>query len=342
MNAPDGRDELFSVATGQASGPAFDESLARHVAEGLSARQKWLSSVYFYDDQGSRLFQRISTLPEYYLTRVEREILETQASRIAQVLAEGNAPVDLVELGSGDGAKTLLLCRALMACAPDLEFHPIDVSQLALTELQLRFAAELPGLAVVPLCADYFAQWPALRTGHRAVVALLGSNMGNMTDDRAVALLRRIRSKLSRGDLLMLGLDLQKDPRIVHAAYADSAGVTARFNLNLLARLNRELDMDFDLAQFDHYATYSPLDGAARSFLVSARRQTVASARLRTEFRFEAGESIYTEQSQKYTVEMIDDLAGRAGFRLHETFTDHRDWYCIAVLDAGPGNPSRP
>ena len=117
--------------------------------------------------------------------------------------------------------------------------------------------------------------------------------------------------------------------------------MTARFNLNLLARLNRELDMDFDLAQFDHYATYSPLDGTARSFLVSARRQTVASTRLRREFRFEAGESIYTEQSQKYTVDMIDALAGHAGFQLHETFTDHRDWYCVAVLGAGTAQPFR-
>jgi len=171
------------------------------------------------------------------------------------------------------------------------------------------------------------------------VAMLLGSNLGNQTHDQAIALLRRVRSKLRSGDALILGLDLKKDPQVILAAYNDPQGVTARFNLNVLTRLNRELGTDFDVAQFSHYASYSPLDGAARSFLVSARRQLVRSRRLACDFTFQAGETIYTEQSQKYSASMIDAMARDSGFEVQCHFTDERGWYTVVVWQAADVAP---
>ena len=160
---------------------------------------------------------------------------------------------------------------------------------------------------------------------------LLGSNLGNFDEDSAVALLRRIRARLREDDVLLLGLDLVKDPHIIQAAYDDAQGVTAEFNLNLLRRLNRELGMNFDLEAFSHFASYCPLQGVVRSFLVSRSRQVVSSAVLDREFRFAAGETIYTEQSQKYTEQGIDQLARASGFQSVRVITDERRWYALVV-----------
>lgn len=311
-----------------------DAALARDVAEGLSRPQKALSSAWFYDDEGSRLFQEIMALPEYYLTRVEEEILRGRGDELAQWIAPGAQPFDLIELGSGDGAKTLALCQALVTHGKQCVYYPIDLSALALEQLRQRFGRELPQLPLRPLHGDYFSQWPHVGRGRRQVALFMGSNLGNLTEPQAIALLRRIRRVLRAGDALVLGLDLQKDPQIILAAYDDAQGVTARFNLNLLVRLNRELEMDFVLDHFRHYATYSPLDGAARSFLISQCRQLVHSRRLRQDFAFRAGEAIYTEQSQKYTRAMIDALARASGFTVQCHLTDARGWYTVVVWQA--------
>lgn len=321
-------------ATGDNPGEPCDRALAQAVVEGLGAPQKTLSSAWFYDDEGSRLFQEIMALDAYYLTRTEHGILRSRGDELARCIAPDARPVDLVELGSGDGEKTLSICEALARRGADCVFKPMDISPHALDELSRRFAEHLPGFPVQPLCGDYFLNWPVTLPGRRQVAMFLGSNLGNQTHDGAISLLRRMREHLRPGDALVLGLDLEKDPHVIRAAYDDPEGVTARFNLNLLVRLNRELGMDFDVGQFSHYATYSPLDGAARSFIVSRRRQIVHSRRLARDFAFEAGETIYTEQSQKYNRGLIDTMARESGFEVQCHFTDERGWYTVVVWQA--------
>jgi len=312
----------------------FDQALAQSVVEGLSTPQKTLPSSWFYDDEGSRLFQEIMALDAYYLTRTEHGILRSRGDELARRIAPDARPVDLIELGSGDGEKTLSLCEAIVRRGAVCVFKPMDISSHALDQLSQRFAEHLPGFPVQPLCGDYFLNWPATDPGRRQVAMFLGSNLGNQTHEGAFALLRRMRAHLRPGDALVLGLDLKKDPHVILAAYDDPEGVTARFNLNLLTRLNRELGTDFDLDQFSHYATYSPLDGVARSFIVSRRRQIVHSRRLACDFAFQAGEAIYTEQSQKYSPGMIDAMARESGFDVQCHFTDAPGWYTVVVWQA--------
>lgn len=320
--------------TAQANARPVDQTLAKHVAQGLGQAQKSLSSALFYDDEGSRLFQQIMALPEYYLTRVEHEILRTHGDALARWMAPERQALSLIELGSGDGEKTLDLCQALLRQQVPCVFHPMDLSELALQALQQRFANALPGLTVQPLCGDYFLNWPRTAPGHRQAAMFMGSNLGNLTHVQAVGLLKRIHAQLRPGDVLLLGLDLMKDPHTILAAYDDPQGITAQFNLNLLKRLNLELGMDFNPARFRHYACYSPLDGAARSFLVSQRAQRVRSQVLDREFSFAEGETIYTEQSQKYSSEMVAQLAQDSGFSVNASFTDARDWYTVVVMQA--------
>lgn len=314
--------------------PPRSTDLATHVREGLSAPQKFLSSLWFYDDEGSRLFQEIMGLPEYYLTRTEHELLDQRADELVGLIAPDARAVDVIELGSGDGAKTVTLLAALHRAHPACVFHPMDISSHALDELTTRVAARIPELAVAPVCGDYFAAWPATQPSHRQVAMFLGSNLGNFDGAGAGALLCRIRAQLRPGDALVLGVDLIKDPAIILSAYNDPQGVTARFNLNVLRRLNRELGMDFDLTTFRHYPTYSPLDGVARSFLVSTRAQTVTSTVLDAAFHFTAGEAIYTEQSQKYSRASIERLTRASGFAVEAFVTDPREWYALAVCSA--------
>jgi dimethylhistidine N-methyltransferase len=314
--------------------PQFDPALGRDVLEGLRGSQKFLPSKWFYDDAGSRLFQQIMALPEYYLTRAEQGILLNKSDDLLKLIAPDGLAVDMIELGSGDGAKTISLCEAMLRHGVESVYYPIDVSDHALAELEARFRTELPEQRLRPILGDYFEKWPSTPPSHRQAVMLFGSNLGNLDREQSIQLLSRIRTRLLVGDVMLLGLDLKKDPAKILSAYNDAQGVTAAFNLNLLRRLNRELDMDFDLEQFSHYATYSPLDGAARSFLVSKRRQLVRSKALNCEFSFARGEAIYTEQSQKYSLEAIEELATASGFELASTVTDDLGWYTIALLRA--------
>lgn len=307
--------------------------LAQHVLLGLAAPQKALSSAWFYDDEGSRLFQEIMALPEYYLTRVEHQLLHDYADELAERLAPEHQPLDLIELGSGDGTKTLSLCQRLHQRDVDVVYRPMDVSAHALAALSQRFEQQLPRLAVEPVLGDYFEHWPPVVAHRRQVALLLGSNLGNFEPARAVDLLRSVHARLASGGTLLLGLDLAKDPHVVLAAYNDAQGITAAFNLNLLRRLNRELGMNFDLARFSHFASYCPLQNVARSFLVSQTEQVVESRVLDRQFRFRAGETIYTEQSQKYTPASIHTLAATAGFQSSGLIMDERQWYALAVLD---------
>ena len=309
--------------------------LASHVAEGLRQVPKTLSSMYFYDDAGSRLFQQIMALPEYYPTRTEFAIFREHGAAIAAALRPAGGEFALVELGAGDGAKTKLLLRELLAAGRAFTYAPVDISAGAMAGLVATLRQELPALPVAPVVADYATALAELRTrpGSKAVL-FLGSNIGNFHPAERLSFLRRLADPLAPADRLLVGFDLQKDPRRIRAAYDDAQGVTAAFNLNLLTRFNRELGADFDLAHWQHYTDYNPLSGAVRSYLVSTRAQRVHLAALDETFDFAAWEVIHTENSYKFTLPQIEVLAAEAGLRVVQVFSDAAADFADVVLAA--------
>ena len=316
-------------------------TFAEDVLHGLSSTPKSLSSKYFYDDEGSRLFQEIMKLPEYYLTDCEFEIFQTQSELILASFLDTNPQsairnpqsFDLIELGAGDGTKTAVLVDYFLKQNADISYEPIDISQEALDALSNKFSAEFPSLKIETRNGDYFRILESLKTGsgRRKILLFLGSNIGNFSRDQALDFFRNLRGVMSADDLLFIGFDLQKDPRVIVRAYDDAAGVTAAFNLNLLRRLNRELDADFDLDKFSHYAVYRPVECAARSFLISREKQSVHIGALNRTFDFDQWEAIFMEISQKYSLKMIDSLARESGFEVKQNFFDRRNYYCNSL-----------
>ena len=302
---------------------------AADVLSGLSSSPKHLSSRYFYDDEGSRLFMEIMKLPEYYLTRAEMKIFTEQKDAICGAFTEGAKAVDLIELGAGDGTKTAVLIEHLLSEGVDFTYHPIDISQEANDALSARFQEKLPDLRIEPHTGDYFQVLGSLTSssGRRKVVMFLGSNIGNFLRESAVCFFRDIRNVLGDNDRLFVGFDMQKDPRTIAAAYDDAQGITSKFNLNLLRRINHELGGNFDLDKFSHYAQYRPMECAARSFLISREKQTVTIKALNRSFDFDQWEPIFMEISQKYTHAMIDELARDGGFEIERGFFNEEDFY---------------
>jgi dimethylhistidine N-methyltransferase len=314
------------------------EALKKHVAEGLALTPKTLSSMYFYDDEGSRLFQQIMALPEYYPTRTEFALLTRHQAALATALRPENPqePFFLLELGAGDGLKTKILLRHLLDAGASFTYVPVDISGAALDGLAASLRQELPALRVEPIVADYGAalRLMAARPGRKAVL-FLGSNIGNFLPADRQAFLRELAAPLSSDDRLLIGFDLQKDPRFIRAAYDDTQGVTAAFNLNLLTRLNRELAADFNLTAWQHYTDYDPLSGAVRSFLMPTQAQQVYFGALGQSFDFAAWEPIHTENSYKFTRPQISSLAADAGLTVAEFFTDEREYFADVVLRLG-------
>lgn len=290
---------------------------------------------------------KIMELPEYYPTRAEMKIFTEQKAAICDAFTEQTdqghsspqpgedadknpgVPIDLVELGAGDGTKTAVLIEHLLSTGADFTYQPIDISQEANDALEARFKAKFPSLRIDPHTGDYFKVLDSLKNGNgrRKVIMFLGSNIGNFLRDNAVAFFRSLRGVMNENDRLFVGFDMQKDPRTIVAAYDDPQGVTAAFNLNLLARINRELGGNFDLDKFSHYAQYRPMECAARSFLISREKQTVTIKALNRSFDFEQWEAIFMEISQKYTHAMIDELAGDGGFEIDREFYNAEDFY---------------
>jgi len=318
---------------------------AEDVLLGLSSTPKALSSKYFYDDEGTRLFQEIMKLPEYYLTGCELEIFQAQAAQILSSFTNGDSPenprsairdprsFDLIELGAGDGTKTAVLVDHFLKQNANISYSPIDISQEALDALSDKFTAEFPTLKIETRNGDYFRILESLRNGNgrRKVLLFLGSNIGNFSRDQALGFFRHLREVMSAGDLLFIGFDLQKDPHVIASAYDDAAGVTAAFNMNLLTRINRELGGNFDLGKFTHYANYRPIEGSARSYLISCERQSVHVQALERTFEFDQWEAVFMEISQKYSLKMIEDLARESGFEIKQNFFDSRNYYCDSL-----------
>ncbi|HYJ90247.1 MAG TPA: L-histidine N(alpha)-methyltransferase [Pyrinomonadaceae bacterium] len=306
---------------------------AADVLDGLSAQPKQLSSKYFYDDEGSRLFQEIMKLPEYYLTGCEMEIFERQAADIFNAFVDGSNAFDLIELGAGDGTKTAVLVSHFLKQNAEISYSPIDISTEALDALSARFTVEFPSLRMEPKQGDYFYILKSLKNGggRRKVLMFLGSNIGNFTREQSVAFFCDLKKVMNLNDLLFIGFDLQKDPHVIVQAYDDAQGVTAKFNLNLLKRINRELGSDFDLEKWTHYAVYRPIACAARSFLISREKQKVYINALNRCFEFDQWEAVFVEISQKYNLQMIKELAADSGFVIKQNFFDGRNYYCDSL-----------
>ena len=297
------------------------KSFRDDVVAGLSAPQKFLSPKYFYDASGSRLFERICRLPEYYVTRVELALTRRHLAAIARFAGRG---CQLIEYGSGEGVKSRLLIRA----ARPAVYVPIDISQDALDDAARRLAREFPGLRIHPLLGDFSRPIDIpVRRGMPSVVYFPGSTIGNLTPEEAHAFLSMSRGIAAR---MLVGVDLKKDPAVLHAAYNDSRGVTAAFNLNLLVRINRELGANFDLRRWRHYAFYNPAEGRIEMHLVSMGEQKVALGKHR--FRFASGETIHTENSYKYSLDGFRELAAKAGFSASRVWTDRRELFALHGL----------
>jgi L-histidine Nalpha-methyltransferase len=316
--------------------PAFASTpIAVEVFTGLTAEPKTLSPWLFYDEAGSRLFEDITELPEYYVTRTEREILAEHADEIVSAAA-GGRDLSMIELGAGTATKTGLLLSAAVRLQGSVTYYPIDVSQSALDEARTRLEAELPEVTVEPIVADYtegMRQNSRARSGRRLVL-YIGSSIGNFSPADAVEVLRGVRAQLSSGDCLLLGTDMVKDARMLHAAYDDAAGVTARFNMNVLTRINRELDADFDLPLFRHQARWNAQESRVAMHLESLQAQKVAVRDLDLEVPFLLGETIHTENSYKFTDESVLALLTRAGFRLREQWSDANKWFTVYLAAA--------
>ena len=302
-----------------------------HVCAGLSTQPKKLSSRYFYDDKGSRIFQQIMQLPEYYLTAAEDEILREYSVEIFRSL-NFKRPFNIVELGAGDGTKTRHLLRAFSQQDLSFDFVPIDISSQAIHDLQRNIQNELPNISIKPVVGDYFQVLDRLVSSERSnLVLFLGSNIGNFESSAAKKMFDQIHDRLNDGDHLLVGFDLKKDPNLIRTAYFDPAGVTKSFNLNLLERINRELGGDFKLEHFDFYSFYDPVSGEVRSFIVSLKRQSVVVSQCRTPFQFEKGEVIHTELSKKYSLDQIDKLAVDSGFVPKDHFRDVNRYFTDAL-----------
>ena len=313
MSAPN-----FSVVT---------SPIASEVYEGLMRKPKSLPPKLFYDATGSELFERITELPEYYLTRTERSIL---AQRANEIIAAAGRDLSLIELGAGTASKTRLLIRAALECQRWLSFYPIDVSRSALDEAVASLNGDFPGLRVVPVVDDYSRGLGQLtKLPGRKLLLYLGSSIGNFEPMQAGAMLRMMRNTLHPGDALLLGTDMVKPPEILIPAYDDAQGVTAAFNKNILAHINRELAADFNLDNFSHIAFWNAECSRMEMYLESTRPQTVHMRRLEARIHLNRGERIHTENSYKFTQPIVDAILNMAGFVREQTWMDAKGWFAL-------------
>ena len=306
----------------------FSSEFAEEVYEGLTSGQKRLSSAFFYDKKGDALFQEIMALPEYYLTRSEYEILEKNSSEFVR-LFDSPQGFDLFELGAGDGKKTKILLRAFLEAKLDFAFLPIDISENALQGLASSLKKELPELKLNPITGTYFGVLNEIASfsSRKKVILFLGSNIGNLPPATAVSFLQKTRSSMGKDDLLFIGFDLKKDPAVIYSAYNDSRGVTAAFNKNILARINKELHGNFELDAFEHFPLYDPHVGEARSYLISQKEQEILIRDLDLRVKFRKWESIHTEISRKFDEPTILEMAEDSGLKIAGYFTDEKNYF---------------
>ncbi len=298
------------------------------VQKGLTDFPKHLSSKFIYDYRGDKLFQEIMELPEYYLTSCEYAILQEHTESIAEYFNGPNG-FDLIELGAGDGKKTKILLGHLSEKEIDFTYFPIDISQNALDQLEISLEKELPKVQVKTQQGTYFETLNRLseHNSRKKVVLILGSNIGNLLHENAIAFLKNIQASMNKNDILFIGFDQKKNPQTIQNAYNDKTGVTEAFNKNILERINRELDGNIDVDSFLHWETYNPETGTAKSFLVSKKEQKARINALELSVHFDAWETIHTEISQKYDDAIVQWLANEAGLKISTDFADDKKYY---------------
>lgn len=308
--------------------------IGSEVYRGLTAHPKTLSPWLFYDAEGSRLFEQITELPEYYPTRTERSILAAHADEIVAAAA-GCEPLTMIELGAGTATKTGLLLKAAVRRQGEVIYHAIDVSGSALDEAKQRIEAELEGVAVVPRVCDYTEGMGQIdASGQRRMVLYIGSSIGNFEPADALEILRDIRKDLKPGEKLLLGVDMVKDTQTLLPAYDDAAGVTAAFNKNVLVRINRELGANFNLNLFRHHARWNEEYSRIEMHLESLATQYVTIPALELEVKLQRGETIHTENSYKFRDEGVIEMLERAGFHLSDHWTDECEWFGVYLATA--------
>lgn len=294
---------------------------------GFEQSNKQILSKYFYDDQGCELFNQITRHPDYYLTRCETEILSIYKNDLINLIASES--FNLVELGPGEAVKTQILLNELLQKKIKFNYIPIDISTKYLKSMLKSFKRELPEINLLPLHADYFCglEWLKKRSKNKNLVLFLGSSIGNFDQSMTQKFLNYLWESLNKDDYVLLGFDLRKDIDILMRAYDDDEGLTSKFNLNLLKRINRELSGDFQVNKFRHYATYNVYSGAMESYLISLEKQTVCINELKKTYHFNAIEAIHVENSFKYALIEIQKLATDTGFILIENFMDKKEHF---------------
>jgi L-histidine N-alpha-methyltransferase len=321
-----------TTATQQTSANTLnDDQFLKDVFTGLTSVPKHLQSKYFYDAVGDKLFQELMACEEYYPTNCEMEIFTSQTAEICKAITADGDAFDLIELGAGDATKSAHLLKHLIDNRTDFTYLPIDISENVISYLNMTLPVTLPGINITGLNGEYFdmLKTAAAISNKRKVVMFLGSNIGNMKVEDAHSFCKELRNNLSEGDMLLIGIDLKKNPKTVLAAYNDKEGITKRFNMNLLERINRELDGDFNTGQFDHYATYDPETGACKSYLVSLADQQVKIGH--ETISFQQDEYIFMEISQKYAVKQTNEMAASTGFKPVNHFFDSKKWFVDAI-----------
>ena len=312
--------------------PTATTEFEMEVYRGLTDYPKHLSSKYIYDEKGDKLFQDIMKMPSYYLTDCEYEIFENHKKKITRLFT-GKGPFDLIELGAGDGKKTKILLKELSDQQVDFTYVPIDISKNALSNLYNAIREELPKVNMETLQGTYFQALKGISNRKsRKVILFLGSNIGNLEHGQAIGFMTKLQQLMQPEDLLFMGFDQKKDPSVILEAYNDKEGITAAFNKNILARINTELEADFDLNQFTHWEVYNPESGTAKSYLVSKIEQKIVIPKLDLEVHFKPWETIHTEISQKYDDGTINWLAQKSNLTIEAHFTDTKKQFKNYVL----------
>jgi dimethylhistidine N-methyltransferase len=315
---------------------SFDSEILRRqfahdVLKGLSQQHKSIPCKYIYDEKGSELFCKIMELPEYYLTDCEKNALDIHKDVICDVIGHGHS--NLIELGAGDGMKTKILLKHLLERDLDFQYCPIDISESAIVNLSHFLNREYPGLKIKGLITDYFQglTWLSQQNSFQNIVLFLGSSIGNFSPHEAMDFLKHLRKSINKDDYLLIGFDLKKDTNTIVRAYNDAQGITEQFNINILSRINRELDGEFNLNFFRYYSTWEESSSAIKSYLISTCNQKVKIKNLNTSFTFNDGEVIHTESSYKFTTDQCSAMADDAGFEIIENFFDDRNYFVVSL-----------
>ncbi len=313
------------------------KGLAEDTRKGLASKQKYLLPKYFYNSAGSRIFQDIMHMEEYYLTNCEHDVFVRHKAEMARVIKQDNTFFDLIEFGSGDGLKTKILLSQLLHDSSQFRYVPVDISSHANNELVHGLKQKFPDINVQPKNGDYFHVMKKLaeESEHRKIILFLGANIGNFSQEETSDFLHHLYQLMHKGDQLLIGFDLKKSPETILRAYDDPHGHTKRFNLNHLQRLNDELGADFNLEKFMQHTSYNPISGAVKSFLISVEEQSVYIKSIEQRVHFKKWEPIFMELSQKYDLDSVRTLARNNGFSIKRNFFDKKEYFVDSLWEKG-------